>query len=118
MTISAIQRFSQHESFPPGITKHLPITSGFTVSLILSLLTPRTKQVAKLLVTGYTTDQVIADAMGIALKSIRKLMTALFDATGTNNRVELALYIVRHQELEHLLMNVEITESQKRRPKK
>ena len=86
--------------------------------VIFNSLKPRARQVAKLLITGYTTDKDVAAAMGIKTSSTRKLITELFNITGTSNRVELALFIVRHPELEQPLLNVSITKPQKRGSKK
>lgn len=105
---------------PPSILKRSPPPTCASAYLnsIFNDLKPRAQQAARLLVTSYTTDQDIAGAMGIKTGSIRKLMTDLFDATSTDNRVELALYIVRHPEFEKLLLSVPITKSQKRGLKK
>ena len=71
--------------------------------LLYERLTPRERDYARLLVTGTTTNKDIADAMGVNYGWINRYATSLFDKTGTDNRVELALFIVRHPELEELL---------------
>ena len=82
---------------------------------LFNSLRPRTRQVAKLLVTTSTTDQAIATVMGTHTSVVHRAITELLDATGMDNRVELALYIVRRPELERLLIGVQITPPQKRR---
>ena len=71
--------------------------------LLYERLTPRERDYARLLVTGQTTNNGIADAMGVSHGWINRYATSLFDKTGMDNRTELALFIVRHPELEELL---------------
>lgn len=66
-------------------------------------LTRREREFARLLVSGVTTDSDIARVMGIKPCNAHRYATHLYDKTGMGNRVELALFIVRHPELEALL---------------
>ena len=82
---------------------------------VFNALKPRARQVAKLLVSGFETDKDIAAAMGLAVCSVHFYITELFNATGMDSRVGLALYIVRRPALEALFMAVPIIPAQKRR---
>lgn len=66
-------------------------------------MTPRQRECARLLVNGHSTDAALGKAMGISPTSMRKYMAGLFNATGMGSRLELALFIVRHPQLERLL---------------
>jgi len=65
--------------------------------------TPRERTYLRLLVTGTTTNKEIASAMGIKLSWVQRYATHLFEKTGTDNRMALALFVVRRPELEALL---------------
>lgn len=64
----------------------------------------RTRQALALLVSGYTTDQDMAAALGVSKSTIHIAVGLAFDATGMGNRVELALFVERNTELKRLLL--------------
>lgn len=82
---------------------------------VFNALTPRARQVAKLLVSGgCERDQDIAAAMGISTSGVHGRMTNLFNATGMDSRVALVLFIVRRPALEALFTGVTVTPAQHR----
>ena len=92
-----------------------PNRDALDAQRIFDSLTPRARQVAKLLISGgCERDQDIAAAMGISINCERARMTNLFNATGMDSRVALVLYIVRRPALEVLLTAVTVTPAQHR----
>lgn len=59
------------------------------------LFTQREKEVMKLLVDGLSNSQ-IASCLFLSLRTIEKYVSNLLGKTGTNNRVELVLFAMKH----------------------
>jgi DNA-binding NarL/FixJ family response regulator len=62
-------------------------------------LTSRQKQLCRLLLDGHTTSKELGIEMRVREQVIKNMMGDIFDFTGMGNRVELALFLVRHREL-------------------
>ena len=92
-----------------------PNRDALDAQRIFDSLTPRARQVAKLLISGgCERDQDIAAAMGVSTSGVRGRMRELFDICGVDSRVALALFIVRRPALEALLTAVTVTPAQHR----
>ena len=93
----------------------IPDHSILEAHRIFKSLTPRARQAAKLLISGgYERDRDIGSAMGISINGVRSRMRELFDVTGMDSRVALALFIVRRPALEALITEVTVTPAQHR----
>ena len=62
-------------------------------------LTDREREVCRLLIDGFSTNQMIADELKISIETVKRYMTNVFDITGMSNRTELAMWIVNHPEV-------------------
>jgi DNA-binding NarL/FixJ family response regulator len=91
-----------------------PNRDALDAQRIFDALTPRARQVAMLLVSGYERDQDIGPAMGISINGVHSRMRELFDICGVDSRVALVLFIVRRPALEALLAAVAVTPAQHR----
>jgi DNA-binding CsgD family transcriptional regulator len=63
------------------------------------MLTPRERELARMLLSSGANDSKIALAMGIKRRTIRAYMGRLFDLTGMDDRLNLGLYILRNPKL-------------------
>jgi DNA-binding NarL/FixJ family response regulator len=60
-------------------------------------LTPRERQVAALVAKGFT-NREIGQKLGITEQVVKNYMRDIFDRTGCWTRLELAVYVVGHQQ--------------------
>ena len=58
-------------------------------------LTRREREVLTLIVAGYT-NRDLAEELGISEDTVKHHLTNIFDRTGASNRLELALFAIRH----------------------
>lgn len=59
-------------------------------------LTPRERQIVKLLVNGCCANKEIAAACGISEKTVKHHLTNIFDKVGVSNRLELTVFALYH----------------------
>jgi len=58
-------------------------------------LTRRERDIVALVVDGYS-NREIAERLGLSDQTIKNQLSVIFDKVGANNRVQLAIYAVRH----------------------
>ncbi len=69
--------------------------------MTLSILTPRQNEVANLLKEGLS-NQAIGKQLSISTLVVKNYLREIYDRTGQFNRLELAVFMVNHEE-EHKL---------------
>lgn len=79
-----IDRLREHGSWP---------TTGGAAALGLSA---RELEVVSTIVAGYTNDE-IAKALRISVKTVKRHLTSIFSKVGTSNRLELASFAIRNR---------------------
>lgn len=65
----------------------------YTIEYVVAL-TPREREITTLLATG-ASNKEIAQELAISIKTVKNILTKVFEKTGARSRTELAVHLIR-----------------------